>query len=67
MNPEQIKIFKEAYKKENEYLINNQLSGKELVRWKYQRYLKDYLSCVKSVDDCAVSYTHLTLPTNCRV
>ena len=32
--------------------MENQLSGKELVRWKYQRYLKDYLRCVKSVDDC---------------
>ena len=27
------------------------LSGKELSEWKYQRYMKDYLRCVKSVDD----------------
>ena len=27
------------------------LSGKELVEWKYQRYMKDYLRCVASVDD----------------
>ncbi len=27
------------------------LSGKELVQWKYQRYLQDYLACVQSVDD----------------
>ena len=52
MNDAQIKIFKEAYKSENKFLLENQLSGKELVRWKYQRYLKDYLRCVKSVDDC---------------
>ena len=25
--------------------------GKDLVRWKYQRYLSDYLSCIKSVDE----------------
>ncbi|MDE0767231.1 MAG: hypothetical protein OSB19_02470 [Opitutaceae bacterium] len=27
------------------------LKGKELIRWKYQRHLKDYLHCIKSVDD----------------
>ena len=26
-------------------------SGKELVRWKYQRYIKDYLRCVASMDE----------------
>lgn len=25
--------------------------GKDLVRWKYQRYMNDYLSCIKSVDE----------------
>ena len=25
--------------------------GQELVRWKYQRYIYDYLSCIKSVDE----------------
>jgi arylsulfatase A-like enzyme len=27
------------------------LSGNELVRWKYARYLHDYLGCVKAVDE----------------
>jgi arylsulfatase A-like enzyme len=27
------------------------LSGKALAEWKYQRYIKDYLRCVASVDD----------------
>lgn len=27
------------------------LSGDELKRWRYQRYMKDYLACVASVDD----------------
>ncbi|MGQ1784579.1 sulfatase family protein [Saccharicrinis sp. GN24d3] len=27
------------------------LSGDELYKWKYQRYMKDYLSCIKSVDE----------------
>ena len=35
----------------NEALKKANLSGKELVRWKYQRYVKDYLRCIASVDD----------------
>ncbi|NUQ65345.1 MAG: sulfatase [Pirellulales bacterium] len=27
------------------------LAGKELIRWKYQRYMQDYLACVQGVDD----------------
>lgn len=27
------------------------LTGKALVRWKYQRYMQDYLACVQGVDD----------------
>jgi arylsulfatase A-like enzyme len=27
------------------------LTGEELVKWKYQRYMQDYLACVQGVDD----------------
>jgi len=27
------------------------LTGDELLKWKYQRYMQDYLACVQSVDD----------------
>ncbi len=27
------------------------LTGKELVKWKYQHYMRDYLACVQGVDD----------------
>ncbi|MBL9199960.1 MAG: sulfatase [Opitutaceae bacterium] len=27
------------------------LTGRELVKWKYQRYMQDYLACVQGVDD----------------
>ena len=27
------------------------LTGDELIKWKYQRYMQDYLACVQSVDD----------------
>jgi arylsulfatase A-like enzyme len=39
---------------EVELLINGQktvLTGEELNRWKYQRYMQDYLACVQSLDD----------------
>lgn len=35
-----------------EVTVNGQtLTGKDLVRWKYQRYMQDYLACVQGVDD----------------
>lgn len=27
------------------------LTGRELIRWKYQRYIRDYLRCIAAVDD----------------
>ena len=30
---------------------NDSLKGEELKKWKYQRYIKDYLRCVAGVDD----------------
>jgi len=29
----------------------NDLSGQELKEWKYQKYIKDYLRCIASIDD----------------
>ncbi len=29
----------------------NPLTGKELVKWKYQQYLKDFMRCTKAVDE----------------
>lgn len=31
--------------------VKKTLSGKELDDWKYQKYMRDYLACVQSVDD----------------
>ncbi len=39
---------------EVEIEVNGQkktLTGNELKKWKYQRYLQDYLACVQSIDD----------------
>ena len=32
-------------------LITDKLDEKEIIRWKYQRYMHDYLACIASVDD----------------
>ena len=39
------------YDPRNKAFEEAQLEGDDLVRWKYQRYLHDYLACVTSVDD----------------
>lgn len=51
LNAEQLKIWQEAYGPKNEAFQKMNLTGKELVRWKYQRYIKDYLRCIASVDE----------------
>jgi len=38
-------------KPESLVVDGKELSGKELVKWKYQRYMQDYLACVQGVDD----------------
>ena len=41
-----------SYGNNGEYLSpSDTLKGEALKRWKYQRYIKDYLACTKSVDD----------------
>tara|TARA_B100000927_G_scaffold116507_3_gene94302 strand:- start:5366 stop:7018 length:1653 start_codon:yes stop_codon:yes gene_type:complete len=52
MTPEQQTQWDTAYQPKNAAFVKAKLQGKDLVRWKYQRYLKDYLRCIRSVDDC---------------
>ena len=59
MTSEQQAQWDAAYQKKNEAFVAANLTGKELVRWKYQRYLKDYLRCIKSVDDSVGEITEL--------
>ena len=51
LTPEQLKVWNAAYGPKNAAFEAANLTGKDLVRWKYQRYIKDYLRCVASVDD----------------
>jgi arylsulfatase A-like enzyme len=51
LTKEQREAWDSAYGPENEEFRKLNLSGDELAKWKYQRYIKDYLRCVASVDD----------------
>ena len=39
------------YAVRNEWFEKNQPTGRDLVKWKYQLYMKDYLRCIWSVDE----------------
>ncbi len=49
--PEQRAKWDAAYGPKNRAFEEAGLEGEALVRWKYQRYVKDYLRCIDSVDE----------------
>ncbi|HBE41780.1 MAG TPA: sulfatase [Bacteroidales bacterium] len=51
MNDEQRANWMAAYESENQEFLKAKLTGKELALWKFNRYIKDYLRTIKSVDD----------------
>lgn len=51
LNKEQRTIWDKAYAEQNKSLLENRPEGKDLVSWKYQRYIKDYCRTIRSVDD----------------
>ncbi|MDZ4699101.1 MAG: sulfatase [Rhodothermales bacterium] len=51
LTAEQLAAWNAAYEPKNEALRAHPLTGDSLTRWKYQRYIKDYLRAVASVDD----------------
>ncbi|MEM6675312.1 MAG: sulfatase [Planctomycetota bacterium] len=51
MSAEQRELWDAAYGPRNEAFRASGLTGEELVRWKYQRYVKNYLRCVRGVDE----------------
>ena len=40
-----------AYGPKNKAMLESGLEGEALLEWKFQRYVKDYLRCIRSVDD----------------
>ena len=51
MTKDQLSSWREFYGPRDKAFHEANLSGKELVRWKFQRYAKNYLRCVRGVDD----------------
>ncbi len=51
MNEVQQAAWETAYGPRNDAFFASNLEGEALVRYYYQRYIKDYLRCIASVDD----------------
>ena len=51
LTPEQLKDWNAYYGPRNDAYREAAPKGKELVRWRYNRYMHDYLACVKAVDE----------------
>jgi arylsulfatase A-like enzyme len=51
LTPEQRKVWNAYYEPRNAAFRQANPQGADLVRWKYQRYMHDYLACIASVDE----------------
>ncbi len=51
LDEEQKRVWEAAYGPKREAFRKAGLSGEALVRWKYRRYLQDYLGCIAAVDE----------------
>ena len=51
LTEEQQKAWDAFYGPINKWFHASQLTGDALVKWKYQRFIKDYLRCIASLDD----------------
>jgi arylsulfatase A-like enzyme len=51
LNEDQLKYWNEYYEPRNARYREANLTGRELVKWRYQRYMHDYTACVKGVDE----------------
>ena len=51
LNEEQRTAWEAAYGPKREAFERKKPEGDDLVRWKYQRYMQDYLGCIAAVDE----------------
>lgn len=51
MSDEQREAWRAAYNPRNEAFLAEMPEGRELAKFKYHRYLRDYLKSIKSIDD----------------
>lgn len=51
LNPEQREAWDKAYMAKNNEYHQKQPQGKDLAKWKFKRYMQDYLGTIESVDE----------------
>lgn len=51
LNPEQKRAWDAYYEPRNAAFKKDNPQDQDLVRWKYNRYMHDYLGCIKAVDE----------------
>jgi len=51
MNDQQREVWDAYYQPRNETFRQANPTGQDLVRWRYNRYMHDYLGCVKAIDE----------------
>jgi len=51
LTPEQRKTWDAYYVPRNEAFLKKNLTGRALTGWKFNRFMHDYLGCIKGVDD----------------
>ncbi len=51
MTADEKKLYQAAYQKTNDEFNENKPTGKDLVKWKYQRYMRDYCATITAVDE----------------
>jgi len=51
MHPEELEKWNNHYEKRFADFKSKNMAADELKKWKYQAYMKDYLRCIRSVDD----------------
>ena len=51
LTPGQLNAWTNAYRDKNNDFLDARIDGVQETRWKYQRYIKDYLRSIASVDD----------------
>lgn len=57
MTESQRKAWDAAFEPKNNELRKLALTGRDLVRWKYHRYIRNYLRCIKGVDESVGTIT----------
>lgn len=51
MTPQQRAAIDAYYMPRNREFLSKELTGKELIEWKYQNYIRDYMAVIASVDE----------------